>query len=68
MYAASGCTVVRAVGIESEMEIPFAALHQLCASMLDRLDALPEPQREAISAVFGLTTGGPPDRAAVSAT
>ncbi|MDQ1458755.1 MAG: hypothetical protein QOI08_239, partial [Actinomycetota bacterium] len=61
-YAASGCTVVHAVGIESEMEIPFAALHQLCASMLDRLDALPEPQREAISAVFGLTTGGPPDR------
>ena len=45
--AASGCTVARATGVESEMELPFAALQQLCASMLDRLDALPDPQRAA---------------------
>ena len=44
--AASGFTVVHATGVESEMEIPFAALHQLCASMLDRLDTLPDPQRD----------------------
>jgi DNA-binding CsgD family transcriptional regulator len=60
--AASGCRVVRAIGIESEMEIPFAALHQLCASMLDRLDALPEPQRDAARTAFGLTVGAAPDR------
>jgi predicted ATPase len=45
IHAASGFRVERAIGIESEMEMPFAALHQLCAPMLDRLDALPEPQR-----------------------
>ena len=60
--AASGFTVVRAIGIESEMAIPFAALHQLCAPMLDRLDALPEPQRNAARTAFGLTAGTPPDR------
>ena len=60
--AASGFRVVHAIGIESEMAIPFAALHQLCASMLDRLDALPEPQRNAARTAFGLTVGTPPDR------
>ena len=40
---ASGCRVVRAGGIESEMELPFAGLHQLCAPLLDRLDQLPDP-------------------------
>ena len=44
------------------MELPFAALHQLCASMLDRLDTLPDPQRDAASTAFGLTTGTSPDR------
>ena len=60
--AAAGCRVVRATGIESEMKIPFAALQQLCAPMLDRLDALPEPQRNAARTAFGLTVGTSPDR------
>src|SRR6202035_5654895 len=59
---ASGCRVVRAVGVESEMELAFAGLHQLLASMLDRLDRLPGPQREALRTVFGLSAGPVPDR------
>jgi predicted ATPase len=43
---AAGCQVVRAAGVQSEMELPFAGLHQLCAPMLDRLRRLPEPQPE----------------------
>jgi hypothetical protein len=54
--------VLRATGVESEMELPFAVLHQLCAPMLDRLDRLPEPQREALSIVFGRTAGPRPGR------
>ena len=54
---ALGCRVVRATGMQSEMELPFAGLHQLCAPMLDRLDALPEPQRDALRVTFGLTSG-----------
>jgi DNA-binding CsgD family transcriptional regulator/tetratricopeptide (TPR) repeat protein len=54
--------VARAEGAEAEMELPFAALHQLCGRMLDRLDRLPGPQREALGVAFGLRTGGPPDR------
>ena len=42
---ASGCRVIRAAGVESEMELAYAALHQLCAPMLDRLDHLPPPPR-----------------------
>src|SRR3954467_13276208 len=60
--AAADVTVARAVGVESEMELPFASLHQLCAPMLDRRDRLPEPQRQALEIVFGLSTGAPPDR------
>jgi DNA-binding CsgD family transcriptional regulator/tetratricopeptide (TPR) repeat protein len=60
--AAAGFRLLHATGVESEMELPFAALHQLCAPLLDRLDMLPEPQREAVSTAFGLTTGGPPER------
>jgi DNA-binding CsgD family transcriptional regulator len=59
---ASGCRIARAVGVESEMELPFAGLHQLCAPMLDRLDRLPAPQRDALATAFGLSTGEPPDR------
>jgi DNA-binding CsgD family transcriptional regulator len=59
---ASGCGVARAVGVESEMELPFAGLHQLCAPMLDRLDRIPSPQRDALRTAFGLSTGEPPDR------
>jgi DNA-binding CsgD family transcriptional regulator len=54
--------VVRAVGVESEMELAFASLHQLCAPMLDRLPGLPAPQRQALEIVFGLSAGGAPDR------
>jgi DNA-binding CsgD family transcriptional regulator len=59
---AGGCRVVRASGAESEMELPFAGLHQLCAPMLDHLDRLPEPQRDALATAFGLSAGHPPDR------
>ena len=60
--AASDLTVLRAVGVESEMELAFAGLHQLCAPMLDRLDRLPGPQRDALQTTFGLTAGAVPDR------
>jgi DNA-binding CsgD family transcriptional regulator len=59
---ASGCRVARAAGVESEMELPFAGLHQLCGPMLDRIDRLPAPQRDALATAFGLSTGEPPDR------
>jgi len=54
--------VLRVVGVESEIELAFAALHQLCAPMLDQLGRLPGPQRDALATVFGLTNGPPPDR------
>jgi DNA-binding CsgD family transcriptional regulator len=59
---ASGCRVERAAGVQSEMELAFAGLHQLCAPMLDRLDRLPGPQREALRTVFGQSAGPPPER------
>src|SRR4029079_5000848 len=59
---ASGCRVARAAGVQGEMELAFAGLHQLCAPMLDRLDRLPGPQRDALGAAFGLSTGPAPDR------
>jgi DNA-binding CsgD family transcriptional regulator/tetratricopeptide (TPR) repeat protein len=57
---ASGFRVVRAAGVQSEMELPFAALHQLCAPMLDRLECLPGPQQNALAITFGLKPGDPP--------
>src|SRR6266567_2040785 len=60
--SASGLTVLRAAGVESERELAFAALHQLCAPLLDRLDRLPGPQRDALATVFGITAGAVPDR------
>jgi DNA-binding CsgD family transcriptional regulator/tetratricopeptide (TPR) repeat protein len=57
----SGCQVARAVGVESEMELPFAGLHQLCAPFLDRLERLPGPQRDSLRTAFGLDAGQPPD-------
>jgi DNA-binding CsgD family transcriptional regulator/tetratricopeptide (TPR) repeat protein len=60
--SAPDLTVVRAVGVESEMELPYASLHQLCAPLLDRLERLPAPQRRAVEVVFGLSTGTAPDR------
>ncbi|HET9969582.1 MAG TPA: LuxR family transcriptional regulator [Streptosporangiaceae bacterium] len=60
--AATGMRVVRASGVESEMELAFAGLHLLCAPLLDRLKALPVPQRDALGVAFGLREGGAPDR------
>jgi predicted ATPase len=54
--------LARAEGIESEMELPFAALHQLCGRMLSRLGRLPGSQRDALGVAFGLSSGGVPDR------
>ena len=59
---ASGCRIARAAGVESEMELPFAGLHQLCAPMLHRLGQLPGPQSDALGAAFGLREGDAPDR------
>jgi len=59
---AAECRVMRAAGVESEMELAFAGLHQLCVPMLDHLDRLPGPQREALSTIFGLSAGPAPDR------
>ena len=59
---ASGCRVARAAGVQSEMELAFAVLHQLCAPMLDRLECLPAPQRDALRIAFGLSAGPAPDR------
>ena len=59
---AADLQVARAVGVESEMELAFAALHQLCGPMLDHLDRLPGPQRAALGTAFGLEAGPPPDR------
>jgi DNA-binding CsgD family transcriptional regulator/tetratricopeptide (TPR) repeat protein len=58
----TGWHVARAVGMESEMELAYAGLHQLCAPMLDHLDRLPAPQREALATVFGRSVGAAPDR------
>ena len=59
---ADGFRIVRAVGIESEMELAYAGLHQLCAPLLDGLEGLPVPQRDALSTAFGISAGDPPDR------
>ncbi|HEY5016641.1 MAG TPA: AAA family ATPase, partial [Streptosporangiaceae bacterium] len=58
---ASGFWVARVAGVESEMELPFAGLYQLCAPMLDRLGSLAEPQRRGLSVAFGLASGESPD-------
>ena len=59
--SASDLKVARATGVESEMELAFASLHQLCAPMLDRIERLPAPQRDALGIVFGLSAGAAPD-------
>src|SRR4029079_5550014 len=59
---AAGCRVARIAGVQTEFEMPYAALHQLCQPMLDHLDALPEPQQMALRVAFGLAAGNPPDR------
>jgi hypothetical protein len=62
---AAGSRVVRASGVESEIELAFGALHQLCAALLDRRDALAEPQADVLAIAFGLRVGTPPDRSFV---
>jgi DNA-binding CsgD family transcriptional regulator len=59
---ASGFRVARAAGVQSELELAFAGLHQLLAPMLDRLEHLPDPQRAALRTAFGVSTGPAPDR------
>ncbi|GAA2332130.1 LuxR C-terminal-related transcriptional regulator [Streptomyces kunmingensis] len=60
--SATGCQILRAVGVESEMELAFAGLHQLCTPLMGRLDRIPGPQRDALSVAFGLRAGSAPDR------
>ena len=59
---ASGCRVLRAAGVQSEMELAFAGLHQLLAPILDRVERLPGPQRDALRTAFGVSPGSAPDR------
>jgi DNA-binding CsgD family transcriptional regulator len=59
--SAAGFAVVRTVGVESEMELAFASLQQLCGPMLDQLDRLPGPQRDALGVAFGQAAGAAPE-------
>src|SRR5579859_3992431 len=59
---ARGCRVARTAGVQTEMELAFAGLHQLCGPMLGRAEHLPVPQRDALRTAFGLAAGPPPDR------
>src|ERR1700748_1819876 len=59
---AANCRVLRAVGVEWEMELPFAGLHQLCVGLLAGRARLPTPQAEALGTAFGLSAGREPDR------
>jgi DNA-binding CsgD family transcriptional regulator len=59
---ATGCRVVRASGVQSEMELAFAGLHQLCGPILGWMDRIPPPQRGALGTVLGLSSGEAPDR------
>lgn len=61
--SATDLRVLRAAGVESEMELAFATLHQFCVPLLDRVKDLPAPQRDALETVFGLRAGSPqPER------
>ena len=60
--SASNLRVVRGWGVESEMELAFAGLHQLCVPLLGRLEQLPSPQRDALAVAFGMLEGQAPDR------
>src|SRR3954451_15096187 len=60
--SAADLRILRAAGVQSEMELAFAALHQLCMPLLDQLPRIPDPQRRALATVFGLAPGPAPDR------
>jgi DNA-binding CsgD family transcriptional regulator len=64
---ASGLRVVEVEGVEAEMQLPFAAIHRLCAPMLGGLEVLAEPQRNALGVAFGISSGDAPDRFLVAA-
>jgi predicted ATPase len=59
---ASGLRVADVEGVQAEMELPFAGIHRLCAPVLGALDALPKPQRDALSVALGVSPGSAPDR------
>ena len=59
---ATGFRLAQVTGVQAEMELPFAGIHQLCAPGLDRLDALPQPQQDAVRVALGLASGQVPDR------
>jgi DNA-binding CsgD family transcriptional regulator len=59
---ADGCHVARMVGVQAEMELAFAGLHQLCAPLMDAIQTLPAPQQQALRVAFGLQDGDPPNR------
>ena len=58
----TGWKIATVTGVESEMELAYSGLHQLCAPLLDHLERLPDPQRDALATVFGLSAGPVPDR------
>ena len=62
LASGSACRVARAVGMQSEMELAFAGLHQLCTPLLSGAESLPAPQHDALRTAFGLAAGPPPDR------
>src|SRR6188472_2796285 len=59
---ASGLRIAQVDGVQAEMELPFAGIHRLCGPMLEQLDVLAEPQRNALSVALGVEPGDPPDR------
>jgi predicted ATPase len=59
---AAGCRVLRAAGVQSEMELAFAALHQLCSPLLGNLGRLPAPQADALRTAFGMSSGAAPEK------
>src|SRR4051812_40297642 len=62
LESASDLRLLRASGVESERELAFAALHQLCVPLTALVDRLPGPQRDALAIAFGLSHGAAPDR------
>jgi hypothetical protein len=59
--AAREFRIARTIGVEAEMELPFAAAQQLCAPFVELIDRLPQPQHDALDVAFGLRTGPAPD-------
>src|SRR5262245_61497345 len=59
---ALGFSMAQITSVEAEMELPFAAIHQLCAPLLDKLDMLPQPQQDALNVALGLASGDVPNR------